>query len=329
MKRIGLPLAAACLSFLLATVGAQAQATRTWISGVGSDSNTCARSAPCQTFPGAIAKTAAGGEIDTLDPGGFGAVTVTKAITLADEGVGEGGILVAGTNGVTVNCSTDPNCVVILRGLNIDGGPVGSNSLSGVRVVAGKTLIVQHCTIRNFTGGSPNGYGINFAPSSGQANLIVDDTTLVTNGPAGGFGGGIFIGPSGAPNVEVSIRNTQASGNGFGIRVDTSSMAGGKVGVTISNSETSSNDNAGISAFEPAAGTTPVVVNIDHTTIAHNNVGINGNGANVTMRIGTSTIVNNATAVKQVNGSTMTSYGTNQISDNPAAGFTMPVVGPS
>ncbi len=100
-------------------------------------------------------------------------------------------------------------------------------------------------------------------------------------------------------------------------------MTGGKVGVAISDSEAASNDNAGISALEPAAGTTPVVVNIDHTTIAHNNVGINGNGANVTMRIGTSTITNNTTGVKQVNGSTMTSYGTNQISDNPTPGFTM------
>src|ERR1700749_4999804 len=81
---------------------ASAQATRTWISGLRDDVNPCSPTAPCKTFPGAISKTAAGGEIDTLDPGGFGAVTVTKAITLADEGVGEGGILVAGTNAITV-----------------------------------------------------------------------------------------------------------------------------------------------------------------------------------------------------------------------------------
>src|SRR6185503_20602562 len=123
---------------------AHAQATRTWVSGVGDDVNPCSRTAPCKTFPGAIVKTAAGGEIDTLDPGGFGAVTVTKAITIANEGIGEAGILVAGTNGVTVNCSTDPNCVVILRGLVIDGGPVGSNSLNGVRFVAGRTLIIDN-----------------------------------------------------------------------------------------------------------------------------------------------------------------------------------------
>src|SRR5215475_10525748 len=167
--------AAAAFATVLATASlAHAQATRTWISGVGNDVNPCSRTAPCKTFAGAISQTAAGGEIDTLDPGGFGGVTVTKAMTLADESVGEAGILVAGTNGITVNCATDPNCVVVIRGLVIDGGPVGSNSLSAIRFVAGKALHVQNSVMRNFTGGSPNGYGINFNPN-GPAQLDVTD----------------------------------------------------------------------------------------------------------------------------------------------------------
>jgi hypothetical protein len=328
MKAIGIALALICTGLFLAPNAAQAQATRTWVSGVGMDTNPCSRTAPCQTFPGAISKTAAGGEIDTLDPGGFGAVTVVKAITIASEGTGEAGILVAGTNGVTVNCSTDPNCVVILRGLEIDGGPTGSNSLAGVHFIAGKTLIVQHCSIRNFTGGSPNGYGISFTPT-GAGNLFVDDTTLVTNGQPGGTGGGIFIGPTGTPVVNVAIRNTQASNNnGFGIRVDTTGATGGTVALSVSDSETSGNANAGIAAVSGAGGTA-VVVNVDHSAITHNLIGINGNGATATFRIGTSTIMNNATGVKQVGASTMTSYGTNQISDNPIAGFALPLVPPS
>ncbi len=170
MKRQALLLTTCCVG-LLASQSAWAQATRTWISGVGDDANPCSRTAPCKTFAGAISKTAAGGEIDTLDPGGFGAVTVTKAITLANEGVGEAGILVAGTNGVTVNCSTDPNCIVVIRGLAIDGGPIGSNSLNGIRFVAGKTLIIQNSVIRNFTGGSPNGYGVAFNPSGSTPSI--------------------------------------------------------------------------------------------------------------------------------------------------------------
>src|ERR1700709_963455 len=113
-KAISAIAAAIAFLFVLSSAPAQAQATRTWVSGVGDDANPCSRTAPCKTFPGAISKTAAGGEIDTLDPGGFGAVTVVKAITLASEGSGEASILVAGTNGVTVNAGG--NDVIILRG---------------------------------------------------------------------------------------------------------------------------------------------------------------------------------------------------------------------
>ena len=97
------------ISILAITVGAgsmaQAQATRTWVSGVGDDANPCSRTAPCKTFAGAISKTAAGGEIDALDPGGFGGVTVTKAITIDGGGGVVASLLVSGTNGVSINGS--------------------------------------------------------------------------------------------------------------------------------------------------------------------------------------------------------------------------------
>src|SRR2546429_8853557 len=103
---------------------ASAQATRTWVSGVGDDANPCSRTAPCKTFPGAISKTAAGGEINCLDPGGFGAVTITKSIAIKCHYT-EGGILVANTNAITGNDSTTatPGTIkVTLRGLDIKGG---------------------------------------------------------------------------------------------------------------------------------------------------------------------------------------------------------------
>src|SRR5450432_1259626 len=89
-------------SLLLVGAGAHAQATRTWVSGVGDDANPCSRTAPCKTFAGAISKTAAGGEISVLDPGGFGGVTITKSISITNDGVGESGVLVSGTNGIVV-----------------------------------------------------------------------------------------------------------------------------------------------------------------------------------------------------------------------------------
>src|ERR1700730_4517993 len=103
----------------LFSVPANAQATRTWVSGVGDDANPCSRTAPCKTFAGAISKTAPGGEIDALDPGGFGALTITKAITIDGGGGQVASVLVAGTNGIVVqaNASTD---IVILRNLRIN-----------------------------------------------------------------------------------------------------------------------------------------------------------------------------------------------------------------
>src|SRR4051795_1752355 len=97
LRRILLSLAAVAAVVSLGAGAAQAQATRTWVSGVGDDANPCSRTAPCKTFPGAISKTAAGGEINCLDPGGFGAVTITKSITIRCQYT-EGGIVASGGN---------------------------------------------------------------------------------------------------------------------------------------------------------------------------------------------------------------------------------------
>src|SRR6267154_1885221 len=117
-----------------------AQASRTWVSGVGDDANPCSRTAPCKTFAGAISKTAAGGEIDALDPGGFGAVTITKAITLDGGGGQVASVLVSGTNGIVIvaNASTD---TVILRNLRINGIGTG---LNGIQLNSAKALIIQN-----------------------------------------------------------------------------------------------------------------------------------------------------------------------------------------
>src|SRR5215210_5395387 len=108
---------------------AQAQATRTWVSGVGDDVNPCSRTAPCKTYAGAISKTAANGIISTLDPGGFGAVTITKSIMI--DATGQiGGVLASGSSGVTVNATATD--VIVLRGLEIHGA--NFTGINGVRV---------------------------------------------------------------------------------------------------------------------------------------------------------------------------------------------------
>jgi hypothetical protein len=323
MRRIiaSASLAIGMLAFVLPISSAQAQATRTWISGVGDDVNPCSRTAPCHTFPGAISKTAPGGEIDTLDPGGFGAVTVVKAITLADEGVGEGGILVAGTNGITVNCSTDPNCVVIVRGLQIDGGPAGiSNSLSGIRFIAGKALEVQNCAIRNFTGGSPNGYGINFDPNGLNSQLDVSDTVISTNGQQGagsGTGAGIFIAPAAGGSAKVTIVRANLYNNSNGIRIDNTS-ASGITTVSIRDTSITNSSTHGLAVVNPATGTPfKDVATVDHSTISGNvGDGAVANGVNSIVNLTYSVITGNADGVNLANGGVINTYKTNEITGN-------------
>src|SRR4051812_45054585 len=169
-----------------ATVGyatpAAAQATRTWVSGVGDDVNPCSRTAPCKTFAGAISKTAAGGEINCLDPGGFGAVTINKALVISCPYT-EGGAL-AGGNGIVVNAGV--NDVVVIRGLDIFGVNPPTN---GVRFIAGGELHIEDCVIRRFN--AANSQGVSFQPS-GASLLYIVNTTITTNG-SGATGGGILI----------------------------------------------------------------------------------------------------------------------------------------
>jgi len=170
-------------TFLLAfTSIAQAQATRTWVSGVGDDVNPCSRTAPCKTYAGAISKTAANGEISTLDPGGFGAVTATKSITIeGTKGAGFGSILASGVSGVIVNDSATatPNTIrVILRNLSINGAATTAGS--AIRLVSGKTLIVEDCQLFGFTG-TPGTTGVGKGISvegSASRNLVVRNTTI-------------------------------------------------------------------------------------------------------------------------------------------------------
>src|SRR6186997_2361571 len=137
-------LAAVSLTLTIASL-TQAQATRTWVSGVGDDANPCSRTAPCKTYAGAISKTAKDGEISTLDPGGFGAVTITKSITINGGGAGQGygSILASLVNGIIINITdaADVRKTVRLDWLNINGASTG---LDAIRFIAGTALFVEN-----------------------------------------------------------------------------------------------------------------------------------------------------------------------------------------
>lgn len=181
--------AAFAVVLCLFSSAAFAQATRTWISGVGDDVNPCSRTAPCKTFQGAISKTAANGEIDALDPAGFGGVTVTKSITLDGRGF-VAGILVAGTNGVNVAAAATDT--VVLRNL-VFHAP--SSPLAGVRIVSAKAVHIEDCTFVGFNN------GIEILGNSG-AQVFVKNVSILNSVTTG-----ILIGSgavSGAPKVVVN-----------------------------------------------------------------------------------------------------------------------------
>jgi hypothetical protein len=194
---------------------AHAQATRTWVSGVGDDANPCSRTAPCKTFAGAISKTAAGGEINVLDPGGFGGVTITKSLTIRSDCF-EAGVLGSGTHAIIVNA---PNAtdVVILEGLDIEGLGTG---LDGVRMVGNGGVVVRRCLIHHFTGN-----GVNLIGVSG-AKAFVQDCVISNNG------GGVNVqGASGATNTGVIDRTTIETHTNFAVQ----SGQGGSVFLSASS----------------------------------------------------------------------------------------------
>jgi hypothetical protein len=158
-----------------------AQATRTWVSGVGDDANPCSRTAPCKTFAGAISKTAAGGEIDCLDPAGYGTLTITKSITIDCTGTFGSVLNSGGINGFVINDSATaaPGTVrVLLRGISINGAGT-TPGLNGIRFISGASLIVENVIIQNNM--SSNGQGVSFQPSA-AARLSMRNVVLVNNG---------------------------------------------------------------------------------------------------------------------------------------------------
>src|SRR4026209_2583429 len=164
----------------LGAVPSQAQ-SRTWVSGVGDDLNPCSRTAPCKTFAGAISKTAKDGEISVLDPGGYGAVTITKSIYInGTHGAGYGSIINSLVNGVIVNV-TDVNDIrkaVRLRALDINGASTGIN---GVSILAANNVFIEDSVIDGNTGnGTTSGIGIRVA-TGGTTNLYVSDTMVHKN----------------------------------------------------------------------------------------------------------------------------------------------------
>ncbi len=227
---------------------AQAQATRTWVSGVGDDVNPCSRTAPCKTFAGAISKTFINGEIDCLDPGGFGALTITKSITIDSTGT-FGSVLASGTTGFTINIAAnvnDPLRNVTLRGLSINGtgssGAIGTRTgINGVNITlnGANNVWIEDCVIFNF---SQN--GINANNPSSSVNIFLKNDVLRDNG-----GAGLFTSSNNASFfIRASADHCHFTGNQNGIK------AGSNSRVFATNCVLDGNTSNGLLVLNTTAG---------------------------------------------------------------------------
>jgi len=245
--------------FMFAAVSiAQAQASRTWVSGVGDDANPCSRTAPCKTWAGAISKTAACGEIDALDPGGFGAVTITKSITL--DGTGTfASILASLTTGIIINAAATD--VITIRGISINGF---CNGLRGINILQAKTVNVEDCVIFRFAGpgilsSDNNGLKLNIR------NTVIRDNT----------GDGLDITAAAAGPARVSLQSVSLNGNANGVNA--------KSGVTVSafDSTFAGNSSAGVFANNTVGGSF-AVIRVQRSQITGNATGVQaGSGGGV------------------------------------------------
>jgi hypothetical protein len=283
------------LMLLLASSAANAQATRTWVSGVGDDVNPCSRTAPCKTFAGAISKTAAQGQINVLDPGAYGALTITKSITVDASEMFAGVLATAGSSGIIVNATgTD---VVVLRGLTIDGAGTGGN---GIRVLAVGTLHIENCVINNFAQ-----KGIDVEPTMAVQLFIKD--TIVRNNQNAVNGGGIFLKPGVGGSVRASLENVTTNRNTFGLRVE-------------SNVEATVRDSvfAGGTTGVISAAATNGQINVSDSTVTNNSTGVQVATAGSTIRLSNVTVSNNSTNLSILAG-LLQSFGNNRIIGTPGS----------
>jgi hypothetical protein len=280
---------------------ASAQATRTWVSGVGDDVNPCSRTAPCKTFAGAISKTATGGEINALDPGGFGTINITKHMTL--DGYGPmTSLLAANVNGVIVNGA---GVIVTLRNLTINGAGNAPNNVNGngIRILQASSVNIDNVVIEHFSGTGSNGKGIDIATATANVRVNVQDTKIHNMNNFGVHGN-----PS-AGNVILWMDNVSIT-------------KGNTTAVQLRQNITASLNEVSITGHNPgaavAAELTSVTTHISNSFFANNGFGIfSGNGGAPTTRVYGTVITGSATdGINATGGGSVLTYGNNAVRGN-------------
>jgi hypothetical protein len=310
MRKTSLTLVTTSLVFFLQAAPVHAQASRTWVSGVGDDANPCSRTAPCKTFAGAIAKTAVNGEINCLDPGGFGAVTITKSITIDCHEV-FASILNAGTNGINIPfdsfAQADVRKAVRLRNLNLNGvntGLIGIR-ITGGAIITGGAVFIEDCLIDGNFSGAARGIS---EERTGGGELFISNTTVRNMGQTA-----IQVNPGGGTVAGLRINavfdNIRVENANFGVAIGNNGRA------MINRSVFAGHSQAGIEAEGPLAA---VQVDVSNSVSSNNGTGVQNGGGTVTIRLSNNDIVFNGTAQ---------SFNNNRVQGNEILGTAPTLIG--
>jgi hypothetical protein len=294
-----------CLGLLaleLCAAPAQAQIARTFVSAAsGSDLNNCDRPTPCRTFQHAHDKTLANGEITVLDPGGYGAVTINRTISIINDGVGEAGVLVSGgATGILITAGASDK--VSLRGLTVKG--IGFGSGNGIRFSTGGSLTIENCVVRNLIDG---------IQLFGSGNFSVSDTLVTDNSNAG-----IGIQPFGSTSIRAAFNRVEIYNSGNSGLIINGGGATGIITATVSDSVAAHAGGGGSVAFaaQSVAGQATVFFMVVRSVAAYSGTGMYANGNPVSLRFGDSTVTGNGNTWQAVNGAFLRSYGDNYIAVN-------------
>ena len=308
MTRIppSLATSAALVALALNAAPSHAQQARSFVSGLGSDTNApnCVRTAPCRTFQVAHDNTLANGEVTVLDAGSYGSVTINRNISIINDGVGEAGALVSGgTAGITVDAG--PNDAVTLRGLTIKG--IGFGGGNGILFLTGRSLALENCVIRNMTGAIPLGFGVAFSPAA-TTSFTATNTTVTDN-----QNGGILVAPSGGTGIVVTavLNGVSLYNNGFlGFEINGSNAdITSRVTATITNSVAGNNVGNGFWTMT-TAGQAPTTIVLTNSVATTNVVGLRADGLGGIL-VGGSTLTSNGTNLIMATGGIVNTSGNN------------------
>jgi hypothetical protein len=305
MRKLILLCASFCSMVLLFSASPARAQSVLWVASNGSDANACGQITPCATFQGAINKGSVS-QINCVTSGNYGAVTITASITI-DCGTGNiGTVSVTGSTTVAIAINTSSTATIVLRHLSLNGN---NSALAGIGTLAfaSGTLVVEDCTIQGFTNGGNSGSGIFFQPSSGRGLVQVSDSQVFNNFD------GIQVQPTNNQIASVTLNRIELTGNSHnGLHLNGVGVVAG----TMRDSVVGGNANFGV-----ITGATQVFFTVEESSIVANLVaGIGSNAAGSVVNVGASTIGGNGTGLSPTMGSSLISFGNNQMSANGSNG---------